>query len=105
MIPVLRVTGSYFPLLGVRAALGRTLMPADGAAAAPEAIVLSDAGWRRYFKGDPDNVDAAVVVDSLPHSVVGVQPAEFAGTYAPMVSWRCARGVTREGIRPWTSIS
>lgn len=85
MIPVLRVTGNYFPMLGVRAALGRTLLPGDAAAGAREAIVLSDAGWRRYFRADPNVMGATVVLDGTPHVVVGVLPAEFTGTYGPMV--------------------
>jgi predicted permease len=85
MIPVLRVTGNYFPMLGVRAALGRALLPGDAAAGAREAIVLSDAGWHRYFRADPNVVGATVVVDGIPHVVVGVLPEQFTGTYGPMV--------------------
>ena len=85
MIPVARVTGNYFQMLGVSAALGRTLLPGDAADGAPEAVVLSDAGWRRYFRADPSVVGATVVLDRVPRVVVGVLPAQFTGTYAPMV--------------------
>ena len=84
MIPVMRVAGNYFELLGVPAALGRTIAPAD-ARFAHEVVVLSDAGWRKYFHEDANVVGTSVVLDGIPHVIVGVLPAWFTGTYAPMV--------------------
>ena len=49
------VTGSYFQMLGVNAALGRTLLPGDAAApGASPVVVLSFAAWRNKFRSDPD---------------------------------------------------
>jgi hypothetical protein len=47
------VSGGYFAALGARAALGRTLTPADDIPGAPRVLVLSHAAWRRAFGGDP----------------------------------------------------
>ena len=48
------VTGNYFQMLGVNAAMGRTLLPGDdgGAGSAPVAV-LSSKAWANKFGGDP----------------------------------------------------
>jgi putative ABC transport system permease protein len=85
MIPVTVVTGNYFEMLGISAALGRTLTSADGRFGAREVVVLTDAGWRRFFGADPDAVGTTIFVDGIPHVVAGVLPSWFTGTYAPLV--------------------
>jgi putative ABC transport system permease protein len=74
---VVNVTGEFFPALGVPAALGRTLTPADDDLAAPAAIVLSHAFWQRRFGGDPGVVGQAIRLDGRPRTVVGVMPKDF----------------------------
>ena len=50
----LLVSGSYFPVLGVRASLGRLLGPEDdGIMNEPHVVVLSHAYWQTRFGGDP----------------------------------------------------
>jgi predicted permease len=85
MIPVTPVTGNYFELLGVTAALGRTLAPGDAAQGRSASIVLSDAGWRRFFRADSNVIGTTVFLDGVPHTIVGVLPDWFTGTLAPMV--------------------
>jgi predicted permease len=49
------VTANYFQMLGVKAAIGRTLLPEDDAA--PECspvAVISQGYWKRMFGGSPD---------------------------------------------------
>ena len=47
------VTGSYFPLLGVQAAVGRLLGPPDDVApGAHPVVVLGHGYWKRGFGGD-----------------------------------------------------
>src|SRR5690242_8669778 len=83
MIPVTPVTGNFFDMLGVPAALGRTLRPEDAEAGAPPVIVLSDAGWRRFFHARPDVVGTTAYLNGEPRTVVGVLPSWFSGTYVP----------------------
>jgi predicted permease len=85
MIPVTPVTGNYFELLGVTAALGRTLTPGDAVDGRSASVVLSDAGWRRFFRADSHIIGTTVFLDGAPHSIVGVLPEWFTGTLAPMV--------------------
>src|SRR5690349_14130559 len=48
----MEVSENLFGSLGVRAAVGRTLVPADFESSAPPVVVLSDKIWRKHFRGD-----------------------------------------------------
>lgn len=75
------VTGNYFQALGVRAQIGRTLVPADEVAPGQHPfVVLSDGLWRRAFAADPNVVGRAVHVNTFPMTVVGVAAPAFHGT-------------------------
>lgn len=74
------VTGEYFQMLGIGAALGRTLLPEDSSVPGREpAIVLSYQAWQNRFSSDPDVVGKKVLLRAYPFSVVGVASAGFAG--------------------------
>jgi predicted permease len=74
------VTGEYFQVLGVGAARGRTLLPADSAAPGREpVIVLGYQAWQNRFSGDPDIIGKKVLLHGYPFEVVGVASAGFAG--------------------------
>jgi predicted permease len=64
------VTGSYFPLLGHTAAVGRLFTPADDEG--DRIAVLTHAWWTRRFGADPGVVGRSLLVDGVPHVVVGV---------------------------------
>jgi len=74
------VSGNYFDVLGVRAAAGRALLPADDAIDAAGAAVISDRMWRRRFGGSPDAVGKTIFINSAPFTIAGVAPAAFHGT-------------------------
>src|SRR5262249_45072581 len=75
------VTGNYFQVLNVRAALGRVLLPSDETAAgANPIVVLSDGLWRRDFGADPGIVGRTIDINNSPLTVVGVADASFHGT-------------------------
>ena len=79
------VTGNYFQFLGVRAQLGRTLLPSDETAPGKDAVVvLSNGLWRRAFGADPNIVGKTVHVNAYPLTVVGVAEGSFHGS---VVSW------------------
>jgi predicted permease len=67
--------------MGVRARLGRTLLPSDDVAAGRHPfIVLSDGLWRRDFGADPGIVGKTVEINNYPLTVVGVADPSFHGT-------------------------
>jgi predicted permease len=74
------VSGNYFNVLGVRAALGRLLAPGDDRAGAAPVAVISHRLWQQRFAADPAIVGKSVVIDNHDFTVVGVAPEEFSGT-------------------------
>lgn len=74
------VTGNYFDVLGVSAALGRTLAPEDSPVPGQEpVIVLSYAEWQNHFGSDAEIVGKKIFVKGFPFQVVGVARAGFTG--------------------------
>ncbi len=72
------VTGNFFRVLGVDAALGRTLIPADDDPSAGRSVmVLSHRGWHRLFADDPTAIGQDVRVNGLPFMIVGIMPENF----------------------------
>jgi putative ABC transport system permease protein len=71
------VTSGFFEALDVRPARGRTFVRDDETFGRHRVILLSDALWRRRFDADPAIVGRSVIVDGVPHQVVGVMPPRF----------------------------
>ncbi|HEU4617122.1 MAG TPA: ABC transporter permease [Gammaproteobacteria bacterium] len=75
------VSGSYFSVLGLRAALGRLIGPEDEPAIGEAAVaVLGFEHWRTRFGADPGIVGRTIRVNGRSLTVVGVAPEGFAGT-------------------------
>ena len=72
-----RVTASFFPLLGVTAARGRTLAEEENQPGRAPAIVLTDAFWRSRMGADPRVLGRTLRLDGQPAVVVGVLPRGF----------------------------
>ena len=66
-------------MLGVNAALGRTLTPADDTRPGRPVIVLSHSGWSRLFASDPNVVGRSVLINGFRYEIVGVTPEGFRG--------------------------
>jgi hypothetical protein len=76
------VSASYFDALGVRPALGRGFLPEEerGNDAHP-VTVISDTAWREVFGSDPHVLGRVQRLDGIDHTIVGVAPPEFLGTF------------------------
>jgi predicted permease len=76
----LMVSGSFFDTLGVQAAQGRLITPADDVrgCSAPGAVV-SDAFWHREYGGDRAMVGKTILLDGHRFDVIGVAPPSFFG--------------------------
>jgi putative ABC transport system permease protein len=74
-IPGLMVSADFFPLLGLRPALGRYLTAEDDRPGHDKVVVLSDTLWRNRFAADPTIVGRRIRLDGEPVTVVGVMPA------------------------------
>jgi len=74
------VSGNYFETLGVRASLGRLLMPADTATEGGNAVVVLGSGYfKKRFGSDPKVLNQGVVVNNQLMTVVGVLQTGFDG--------------------------
>src|SRR6185436_20317099 len=68
---------NYFEMLGATPQLGRVFGSRDKADGFAEAVVLSDAAWRRLFGGDPAAIGKQVRIDTDLYTIVGVMPPDF----------------------------
>jgi putative ABC transport system permease protein len=85
------VTASYFDVLGVRPALGRTFEASADRPGEEAVVVLSHGVWRRRFGGDPAVVGRTLQLNGRPWTVIGVLPASFVPPSA----------VYHEGVSMW----
>ena len=75
------VSGSYFPTLGLRPALGRLLAPADDRGIGTNYVTVLGYGyWQSHFGGDPAVVGQPLRVNGQAMTIVGVAPRDFQGT-------------------------
>jgi predicted permease len=79
------VSQNFFPLLGVRPALGRAFSPEEATWNGPKAVMLSHALWETRFGSDSSVVGQSVTLNDQPTLVVGVLPAsfDFGAVFAP----------------------
>jgi putative ABC transport system permease protein len=71
-----RVTPNLFSTLGVGAARGRWIAENDDTGGR-RVVVLAHQLWRSYFDGDEKVLGRDVLLDNVPHTVIGVMPASF----------------------------
>jgi predicted permease len=75
------VTGSYFPVLGLRPAMGRLLEPNDDRNAGGHFVaVLSHAYWTTKLGSNPNVLNSTIVVNGQGLTIVGVAPRAFVST-------------------------
>jgi len=74
------ISGNFFIVLGVRAAMGRTILPSDDAApGAHPVVVLSHGYWSRRFGADPKMLNSRILVNKHPMIVIGILDRRFLG--------------------------
>ncbi|HEY1340318.1 MAG TPA: ABC transporter permease, partial [Bryobacteraceae bacterium] len=74
------VSGNFFQVLGVKAALGRLFTPADdGAPGASPVVVLDHSYWTSGFGASPAVLNQKVLINGHPMTVIGVANASFHG--------------------------
>lgn len=74
------VSGNYFDVLGVHAAIGRVFSPADSVVAGSNPVVaISHGYWKKRFGGDPRILNQSVLVNNQLMTIVGVVQPGFDG--------------------------
>jgi macrolide transport system ATP-binding/permease protein len=76
------VSANYFDAIGVHPTLGRGFEPGEdvGRNAHP-VVVISYHLWQTRFKGDPEIIGKTQRFDNVVHTIVGVTPEGFYGTF------------------------
>jgi putative ABC transport system permease protein len=92
------VNASYFPLLGLRPAIGRFFTRAEDAARdAASVVVLGHHFWAREFGRRPDVLGASIRIEGKPFTIIGVAPAGFGGLGAsPVDLWATLESLGEE---------
>ena len=90
-------SANFFDVLGVEARLGRVMVADDDRPNATRVAVLTDGLWHRLFGGSPQAVGQTIILNSVPHTIVGVLPASFTMPMAASVEvWITGdRGIPR----------
>ena len=79
------VSANYFDEIGVRPKLGRGFAPGEDAGSnAHPVVVISYELWQGRFKGDPQVIGKTQRLNGVVHTIVGVAPEGFRGTF---VGW------------------
>jgi len=73
------VTGNYFQVLGIPAAMGRTILADDDKPDSPPVAMLGHDFWRRHFPAGATAVGSQMLIDGQWFTIVGVVPAGFGG--------------------------
>ena len=75
------VSGSYFPVLGLRPALGRLLTPDDDAPIGQHFVTVLGYGfWASQLGGDRGVLNQTIIINGQSMTIVGVAPQGFEGT-------------------------
>jgi predicted permease len=84
------VSGNYFQMLEVQAALGRALTPDDDRVGGGHPVaVLSDEYWSRQLARSPDVLSHTLTINRTPFAIAGVMPRGFHGDWVgrPIDFW------------------
>jgi predicted permease len=72
-----RVSPSLFPMLGVKAQLGRTFLPDEDQPGHDRVVVVDHGFWVRELAADPGALGRRLLLDGTSYEIVGVLPPDF----------------------------
>jgi hypothetical protein len=72
------VTTEFLDVLRVKPSAGRGFLANEGAPGANAVVLLGDELWRQRFRADASIVGKAILLDGVPHTVIGIMPPGFA---------------------------
>src|SRR5213080_858343 len=76
------VSANYFDALGVRPILGRGFRPEEGQGRnAHPVTVIGYQTWKDRYGGDPNIIGRTQYLNGVQHTIIGVAPEEFHGTF------------------------
>jgi putative ABC transport system permease protein len=72
-----RVTHEFFETMGVVPLRGRAFSSANGQAGGERVVIVAQGLWTRRFGADASIIGRRIVLNGVPHEVIGVMPASF----------------------------
>jgi macrolide transport system ATP-binding/permease protein len=76
------VSANYFDALGVQPILGRGFRPEEGEGRnAHPVTVIGYRAWKDRYKGDPNIIGRTQMLNGVQHTIIGVAPEKFHGTF------------------------
>src|SRR5437870_2782522 len=76
------VSANYFDALGVHPILGRGFRSEEGTGRnAHPVTVVSYMTWKNRYKSDPDIIGKTQLMNGVQHTIIGVAPEKFHGTF------------------------
>src|SRR5437868_12165313 len=76
------VSANYFDALGVRPIMGRGFKSEEGEGRnAHPVTVISYQTWKDRYKGDPEVIGKTQYLNGVQHTIIGVAPEKFHGTF------------------------
>ncbi|HEX8140376.1 MAG TPA: ABC transporter permease [Pyrinomonadaceae bacterium] len=72
-----RVSTSFFSVLGVEAARGRTFLPEEGQVGHEQVALIKQSLWERRYGSDPGILGRQVMIDGKSYTIIGILPPEF----------------------------
>jgi putative ABC transport system permease protein len=87
-VRVTQATPSFFRLLRVAPAVGRTFSEQEGEPGNEKKVVLSYALWQSQYGGDPQAIGKDIRLDGTPYTIVGIMPKGFYFLNPEVMLWR-----------------
>jgi predicted permease len=74
------VSGNLYEQMQVKPAIGRAILPSDDGTPSTGAVaVISDGFWQRSFGRSPNVIGKVISVNTIPVTIIGVNPRGFTG--------------------------
>ena len=86
-LPGARVSASFFDVLGLDIAAGRTFTKADDTAGAPRVAIIGRRYWARHFGGRASVVGATLTLNGAPYTVVGALGIDLPPPFEDVDVW------------------
>jgi len=98
-------SSQLFGVIRRQPALGRAFTADEDQPGGDEVVILSHGLWERRFASDPNVLGRTIGIDGLPHTVIGVMPADFTLVLPrvpqdPQLITRCHTTSRRSGSGP-----
>jgi putative ABC transport system permease protein len=73
-VPAALVSAAFFNVLSVTPLYGRAFEPGEDAPGKPDVVIVSESLWQTRFGGDRGLIGRSIMIDSRPHTVIGILP-------------------------------